>query len=139
LGGGHEKDWDHRFLVRAADDGHRAEYAWPPGELFPEGGEAAGEAVVLAEDTVVDRFGPPDGRVFGEDGTPFAQRSLPPDHLDAGYRRYRVVRPLPVWRSVSAAWFGQPGGGVRYRAVYPAADLVAMGLLSEITGTDHGH
>jgi hypothetical protein len=44
-----------------------------------------------------------------------------------------------MWRTLSAAWFGQPGGGVRYRAVYPAADLVAMGHLTEITGTDNGH
>jgi hypothetical protein len=141
LGGQHERDWDRRFLVRPADrdGGQAAEYAWPPGELFPEGGCADGEPVVLAEDTVVDRFGTPEGRVFAEDGTPFASRSLPPDQLAAGYHRYRVTRALPMWRTLSAAWFGQPGGGVRYRAVYPAADLVAMGHLTEITGTDNGH
>lgn len=136
LGGGHQRDWDRRFLVRPAGRTHPAEYAWPPGELFPEGGHEPGEPVVLPPDTVLDRFGTPEGRVFGEDGTPFALRSLPLDHLDAGYRRYRVARELPVWRTVSAPWFGQPGGGVRYRAGYPAADLVALGYLVEITGTD---
>lgn len=139
LGGEHERDWDRRFLVRPADDEHDAEYAWPPGELFPEGGCDTGEPEVLTPDTVVDRFGTADGRVFAEDGTPFAKRSLPPDHLAAGYHRYRVIRDLPVWRTLSASWFGQPGGGVRYRAVYPAADLVAMGYLTELTGTEHGH
>jgi hypothetical protein len=141
LGGQHERDWDRRFLVRPPDPDHEraAEYAWPPGELFPEGGRDAGEPVVLAEDTVLDRFGGQEGRVFADDGTPFASRSLPPDQLAAGYHRYQVTRALPMWRTVSAAWFGQPGGGVRYRAVYPAADLVAMGYLTEITGTDHGH
>jgi Tuberculosis necrotizing toxin len=139
LGGEHERDWDRRFLVRPADDDHRAEYAWPPGELFPEGGCDTGEPEVLAPDTVIDRFGTADGRVFGEDGTPFAKRSLPPDQLAAGYHRYQVTRDLPVWRTLSAAWFGQPGGGVRYRAGYPAADLVAMGYLTELTGTEHGH
>jgi hypothetical protein len=139
LGGEHERDWDHRFLVRPADDERNAEYAWPPGELFPEGGCDTGEPEVLTPDTVVDRFGTADGRVFAEDGTPFAKRSLPPDHLAAGYHRYRVIRDLPVWRTLSASWFGQPGGGVRYRAVYPAADLVAMGYLTELTGTEHGH
>ncbi|HEX5402395.1 MAG TPA: TNT domain-containing protein [Pseudonocardiaceae bacterium] len=138
LGGEHERDWDRRFLVRPADDEHSAEYAWPPGELFPEGGCDDGEPEVLAPDTVIDRFGTADGRVFSADGTPFARRSLPPDHLTAGYHRYRVTRELPVWRTLSAAWFGQPGGGVRYRAVYPAADLVAMGYLTELTGTEHG-
>ncbi len=140
LGGQHERDWDHRFLVRPADGEQQAEYAWPPGELFPEGGCDTGEPIVLTPGTVLDRFGTPEGRVFGEDGTPFARRSLPPDHLAAGYHRYRVTRDLPVWRTLAAAWFGQPGGGERYRAVYPAADLIALGYLIEITGTDDdGH
>lgn len=138
LGGQHERNWDHRFLVRAADDEHSAEYAWPPGELFPEGGCDTGEPVVLPADTLLDRFGTPDGRVFGEDGTPFARRSLPPDHLAAGYHRYRVERDLPMWRTLSAAWFGQPGGGVRYRAVYSAAELVALGYLADITDETDG-
>lgn len=141
LGGGNERDWDRRFLVRPpdSDGGQAAEYAWPPGELFPEGGCDEGEPVVLDVDTVIDRFGTPEGRVFAEDGTPFARRSLPPDHLAAGYRRYRVTRELPMWRTLSAPWFGQSGGGVRYRAVHPAADLVALGYLTDITGTDNGH
>lgn len=139
LGGDSERDWDHRFLVRPAGDGQAAEYAWPPGELFPEGGCDVGEPVVLDPDTVLDRFGSPEGRVFGGDGTPFARRSLPPDHLASGYHRYKITKALPVWRTLSAAWFGQPGGGVRYRAVYPAADLIAMGYLTELTGTADGH
>jgi hypothetical protein len=136
IGGGNERDWDRRFLVRAPDqDGDQAaEYAWPPGELFPEGGCDEGEPVMLAEGTVIDRFGTPEGRVFAADGTPFARRSLPPEHLAAGYRRYRVERELPMWRTVSAAWFGQSGGGERYRAVHPAAELVALGYLTDITG-----
>jgi hypothetical protein len=133
LGGEHERDWDRRFLVRPATEDAKAEYAWPPGELFPEGGCADGEPIVLAEGTVIDRFGTPEGRVFSADGTPFARRSLPPDHLVAGYHRYRVTVDLPVWRTLSAPWFGQPGGGERYRAVYPAADLIALGYLMEMT------
>jgi hypothetical protein len=129
----HERDWDRRFLVRPATDDANAEYAWPPGELFPEGGCADGEPIVLPEGTVLDRFGTSEGRVFSADGTPFARRSLPPDHLAAGYHRYEVTADLPVWRTLSAPWFGQPGGGERYRAVYPAADLMALGYLMEIT------
>jgi hypothetical protein len=132
LGGENERDWDRRFLVRAGTDERRAEYAWPPGELFPEGGCDAGEAVVLEPGVVIDRFGTPEGRVFSADRTPFPQRSLPPEHLDAGYRRYRVLAPLPMWQTISAAWFGQAGGGVRYRSVYPAADLVALGYLEAV-------
>ncbi|WP_229369301.1 TNT domain-containing protein [Umezawaea beigongshangensis] len=129
--GEHERDWDRRFLVRAEPP----EYAWPPGELFPEGGYDEGEPEVVAPGAELDRFGTPEGRVLSEAGTPFGLRALPPAALDSGYRRYRVLRPLPVWRTLSAAWFGQAGGGVRYRTTHPVAELVALGHLADVTGT----
>lgn len=130
LGGMAEREWDHRYLVSTAE---RREFAWPPGERYPEGGCEPGEPVLLEPDTLLDRFGTALGRVFAGDGTPFAERSLPPALLEAGYRRYRVLRELPVWRAVSAPWFGQPGGGLRYRSVYSAAELVTLGYLADIT------
>jgi hypothetical protein len=133
LGGQHERDWDRRFLVRQETEDGAAEYAWPPAEAYPEGGTAPGEPELLPEGAELDRFGSPEGRVFADADTVFAARSLPPDHLDAGYRRYRVLRPMPAWRAMSAAWFAQPGGGMRWRTVYPATDLVALGYLAEIT------
>ncbi|GAA3843247.1 hypothetical protein GCM10022243_07140 [Saccharothrix violaceirubra] len=126
--GMHERDWDRRFLVRATPP----EYAYPPGELFPEGGYEAGQAGVLGVGTEVDRFGGPEGRVLAETGTPFTARSLPPAVAKAPYHRYRVTRDVPVWFTLSAEWFGQRGGGVRYRTTYPVADLVALGYLEEI-------
>ncbi|MFC4853480.1 TNT domain-containing protein [Actinophytocola glycyrrhizae] len=138
LGGANERDWDRRYLVRLGSvtpqgiSPEGLEYNWPTSEQYPEGGSAPGEPETLAEDTVIDRFGSPHGRVFAADGTTFAQRSLPPAHKDGGYRRYRVTRPLPVWRAVSAAWFAQPGGGIRYRTTHTAIELVALGYLEEI-------
>ncbi|MBB4903887.1 TNT domain-containing protein [Actinophytocola algeriensis] len=138
LGHSGERDWDRRYLVRLGSvtaqgiSPEGLEYNWPTSEQYPEGGSAPGEPETLAEDTVIDRFGSAHGRVFAADGTTFAQRSLPPAHKDTGYRRYRVLRPLPVWRAVSAAWFGQPGGGVRYRTTHSAVELVALGYLEEI-------
>ncbi|MGH3881486.1 MAG: TNT domain-containing protein, partial [Actinophytocola sp.] len=139
LGGEHERDWDRRYLVRFGSvtahgiSREGVEFAWPPGEQYPEGGSAEGEAEVLDEGTELDRFGRVGGRVFAAAGTPFAQRSLPPAHLEDGYRRYRVLRPLPVWRAVSAAWFAQPGGGVRFRTTHSALELVALGYLADVT------
>ncbi len=41
---------------------------------------------------------------------------------------------------MSAAWFGQPGGGVRYRTVYSAAELVTLGRLADVTFEEaHGN
>ncbi|OLF04244.1 hypothetical protein BLA60_41660 [Actinophytocola xinjiangensis] len=142
LGGMNERDWDRRYQVRfgrITAEGIRPdglEFAWPPGELYPEGGSDHGEPEILDEGSEIDRFGPPDGRVFAEAGTAFGQRSLPPAHLDLGYRRYRVCRPLPVWRAVSAAWFAQSGGGVRYRTTHSVLELVALGYLADITRED---
>jgi hypothetical protein len=136
LGGIAERDWDHRYLVRTASG--RVEYAWPPGESYPEGGQSDGEPVLLAEGTPLDRFGTAAGRVFAPEGTPFARRSLPPTHCETGYRRYRVLRELPVWRAISAGWFGQSGGGVRIRTIYSAAELVTLGYLADVTFNEVG-
>jgi hypothetical protein len=133
LAGQNERDWDRRFVVRAGSgrDTLDTEYAWPPSELFPEGTTAPGEPEILEPGTVIDRFGTPEGRVFAAVDTTFTQRSLPPSHVSAEYRRYRVLKPLPVWRGVSAAWFGQSGGGVRLRTTQSALDLIALGYLTE--------
>jgi hypothetical protein len=133
LAGQNERDWDRRFVVRAGNgrDTLDTEYAWPPSELFPEGATAPAEPEILEPGTVLDRFGTPEGRVFAAADTTFTQRSLPPSHVNAEYRRYRVLKPLPVWRAISAAWFGQSGGGVRLRTTYPALDLIALGYLAE--------
>ncbi|MGH3516937.1 MAG: TNT domain-containing protein, partial [Haloechinothrix sp.] len=134
LGELHERDWDRRYLVKP--DERAPEFAWPPGEVYPEGGYEEGEPVLLDDDVLLDRFGADTGRVFAADTTLFRKRALPPAHLDACYRRYRVLRPVPMWRTVSAAWFGQPGGGVRYRAIYSAGELVSMGYLEDITAEE---
>ncbi|MEV0065020.1 TNT domain-containing protein [Amycolatopsis sp. NPDC050768] len=114
----------------------------PPAALF-EGYEPGAEdtgwppvqeekAVVLPENTWLDRFGDEHGRLFTVDGTPFAQRSLPESTRHAGYRRYRVVKPVPMWSSTTPEWFGQPGGGIRYRAVLAADELVTLGFLADV-------
>jgi hypothetical protein len=130
LAGMDSDEWQRRYLVA---DREPPEYAWPPAEACPEGCHEPGEAVMLGEGTVIDRFGTPRGRVFHPGGTAYRLRSLPPPGPDTRYRRYRVLRPMPVWRGTVAPWFGQPGGAERLRAVYPADDLVVLGYLREIT------
>lgn len=124
LAGMHERDWASLF---ENEDGTPR---WP---VEREGGYEDSLPEVLKAGAEIDRFGTPEGRVLSVAGTPFKERSLPPQAADEGYRRYRVTRDLPVHRTISAPWFGQPGGGARYRTTYPVADLVALGYLTEIT------
>ncbi|MFJ5992061.1 glycohydrolase toxin TNT-related protein [Lentzea sp. NPDC092896] len=124
LAGMHERDWESLFQH---EDGTPR---WP---LEREGGYEDSQAEILKEGAELDRFGTPEGRVLSAAGTPFAQRSLPPLAAEEGYRKYRVTKDLPVHRTISAPWFGQPGGASRYRTTYPVADLVALGYLTEIT------
>ncbi|AOS65495.1 TNT domain-containing protein [Actinoalloteichus hymeniacidonis] len=134
LGDLNERVWDRRFLVRAAPSDHSgpAEYAWPPGELFREGAAdpAGSEAAILPVGTRLDRLGTPHGRVFAEADTKFAARSLPPEYADRPYTQYVVQKPLPAWRAVSAPWFAQPGGGLRFRLTQSAVELVQAGYLA---------
>ena len=125
-----ELDWERRYTT---GEGADRRYVWPPSAQFPEGGHEAGQPVVLDPGTVLDLLGSAAGRVFHVAGSPFAHRSLPAERARREHRDYRVVHPLPVWRSVAAPWFEQPGGGLRYRATYSAGDLVALGYLVELT------
>ncbi|MET1074727.1 MAG: TNT domain-containing protein, partial [Umezawaea sp.] len=124
----HEREWDDKYVRRTEPFGH----VWPDPDTHPEGGYEASRPDVLPAGAELDRFGTDEGRVLTKLGTRYAARSLPPEHLAAGYRRYVVRQPLPVWRTISAPWFGQPGGGTRYRTTYPVADLVALGYLMEL-------
>lgn len=129
-----ELEWERRYVAAMPKtDADRVRYAWRAGEQFPEGCVEPGEAIILEPGTVIDRFGDEGGRVFAADGTAFAQRALPPDYAQRGYRRYRVQRRLPVWQGVNAPWFAQPGGGLRFRTTYSAGDLLAMDYLIELT------
>ncbi|RKT85408.1 Protein of unknown function [Saccharopolyspora antimicrobica] len=124
-----ELEWERRFA------GERNEHVWPPAAEHPEGGVEPAEPVVLEPDTVLDCTGGGAGRFSFAVATAFGQRSLPPSYAEREYRRYRVMRRLPVWQSVPAPWFAQPGGGVRYRATYSLDDLVGLGYLVELTAS----
>lgn len=44
---------------------------------------------------VIDRFGDSDGKCASPAGTPYPQRSVPPNSLSNVYTQYRVRKPLP--------------------------------------------
>ena len=129
LGGVDRLEWEREYVLGDARR-ERPRYAWPESSV---GESAAGEPAVLEPDVVLDRLGDGWGRVVFPEGTAFELRSQPAEHLRRPYRRYRVLRPLPVLRSVVAAWFGQPGGAVQYRTTHPLMDLEGLGYVVELT------
>lgn len=77
---------------------------------------------LLQAGLLLDQFGQESGSYLYPDGTPYAQRSLPPSMLNTtdprfpyGYHRYRVVRSFRVRAGFVAPAFGQPGGGVQFK------------------------
>lgn len=134
-----EFEWERRYLVRGpTGDGTHA-YDWPVRHGYQDNGAEQSGPEVLPPDTLLDRLGDEWGLVLAPAGTAFAHRSLPPEFRERSYRRYRVVRPLPVWLARAVAWFEQPGTGLRYRTTHPITELVALGFLVDPdteSGTD---
>ncbi len=131
LGGMHERELERRFVVRGPTESRPGEYAWPPCEVHPEG--AADNYLrtprVLAPGIELELLGSARGRVLTAANTPLAQRSVPAEYAELALSRLGVQAPLPVWQVHVAAWFGQPGGGTRYRLTQPVAELIASGVL----------
>ena len=73
--------------------------AWPDPQTHPEGfiSPEAGRPTVLESGAVIDRFGSDFGRFASPPDTPYPDRGLPPENIEAGYHQYRVMRPIPVW------------------------------------------
>ncbi|PJE23929.1 MAG: hypothetical protein CK431_08700 [Mycobacterium sp.] len=135
LAGIGEKAWNDRYWPTGNRDAHgNPELVWPDPGMHPQG-FATPESrtpVVLNPGQFFDRFGPGFG-VFGSPaGTSFPERALPPHSLDAGFHRYEVLRPVPVWEGPIAPAMGQPGGGVQYYFPRSIVDLVNAGYLREI-------
>ena len=63
---------------------------------------------------IIDRYGDETGRYFTPEGTPIANRSLPPSANTNPYNTYEVVNPFPVQSGIVAPFYGQPGGGIQY-------------------------
>jgi hypothetical protein len=89
----------------------------------------------LPPGTEVDRYGDQSGNLVYVAGTPFPERSLVPSWINRPYRVYRLRRPLEVLTGVAVPWFEQPGGGTAYLLPKSVEDMIAEGVLVEITGS----
>lgn len=133
LGGMPERQLERRFVVRLPTAELPGEYAWPPCEIHPEGSTDGylRTPELVQPGTELDLLGPTRGRVLALAGTSLAQRSVPPEYCERPLFRLTVQTALPVWKVQIAGWFGQPGGGIRYRLTHPVVELVAAGVLAQ--------
>ncbi|WP_063775190.1 TNT domain-containing protein [Streptacidiphilus anmyonensis] len=102
-------------------------------------------AVSLRTGQLVDLFGSGRGSFLAPEGTPYAERALPPTNLDeysatgpvVNYHLYRVAKQFTVQSGPIRPWFGQPGLGTQYWTAYgdptrTVAFLKAQGFLDEL-------
>ena len=68
----------------------------------------------LEKGTILDRYGDNDGSFLSPEGVPFDQRALGPGDGNRTYRRYKVLKPLPVLEGEIVSAFGKSGGGTQF-------------------------
>ena len=134
-GGQPAETWNHEYWPSGELDMHgNPKLVWPDPQDHPQGflSPESREPAVLNPGDTFDRFGPGFGQFGSPVGTDFASRGLPPHSLDAGYHRYEVVRPIPIWEGPIAPAMAQPGGGVQYYFPQAIVDLLNAGYLREV-------
>lgn len=141
-------DWLWTYLLAAPpaarpvprpDLEQRSAAYWPHYQQLYAQLQAGGGATVttLPPGVALDRIGSIDGVFCYPWATPLPQRSLPPTASPfARLYQFITVQPLMVEAEIIPAWFGQPGGALRFRI---AADgvgirqLLQSGALMEVT------
>lgn len=98
---------------------------WPryaPNDGFVEGSQ---HMVTLDKDTLIDRYGAPNGSFVAPAGTLYEMRSLPYFENPYAYHEYRVIEPIEnVKMGEIAPAFDQPGGGIQYLLPASIKDLL---------------
>ena len=102
---------------------------YPPNDGF-QGSASHGH--ILPESTV-SRYGGTSGRYFAPERTAPQNLSLPPNTNPEIHDIYRILKPLPVEYGPAAPAFGQPGGGIQYKAPLPSHILEKHGIIEKIT------
>lgn len=113
---------------------YRPAYAQVYAQIQAGGGAAT--VTTLGPGVALDRIGSIDGVFLFPWGTPLPARSLPPTTSPAA-RLYQVVttRALYVEAEIVPAWFGQPGGSLRFRIAQDGLgvrQLLQQGALIEV-------
>ncbi len=94
--------------------------------------------IQLPPGILVDRIGAPDGWLLTQLNASFESRSLPPTALrePSGVHQFVTEATVLVRASIVPAWFGQPGGAIRYAIAdetMTIRDLLVEGSLRRIS------
>lgn len=101
---------------------------WPSNSGF----EGTPVTKTLKPGTVVDRYGGETGKFVSPQGTPYANRSLPPGSDKRSYNAYEILKPIDVQSGKIAPWFDQPGGGTQYQFTQSIEDLIQSEYLRRL-------
>jgi hypothetical protein len=101
------------------------------------GQEPGGFVIDLPLALPLDRIGALDGVHTYPMGTPFEHRSLPPTALrpENDVHKFLTTGQVRALVAITPAWFGRPGGGIRFTLQEPATglrDLVVSGRLLRV-------
>ena len=112
-------------------------------DLRARAGDAGSGGIVIdiPPGVPIDRIGALDGVHTYPINTPFEHRSLPPTALrpETGVHQFLTAGDVRVRAAITPAWFGRPGGGIRFTLQEPGLrDLVASGRLQRIQVTESG-
>ena len=105
------------------------------------GQEPRGFVIDLPLALPLDRIGALDGVHTYPMDTPFEHRSLPPSALrpENDVHKFLTTGQVRVLAAITPAWFGRPGGGIRFTLQEPETglrDLVASGRLLRVQVVD---
>lgn len=99
---------------------------------------------------LIDRFGPPTGKFFGDAGVTWKERSLPwfqnntscknkfNNYLKSTeYNQYIVLKPFDALTCTIAPAFGVKGGAKQYRTDMSAEELLLGKFIKEVDKNDY--
>lgn len=87
----------------------------------------------IKANTIISRYGQPDGDYFSPENVSFEARSIPERSREI-YTRYQVLNEFEMYEGITAPWFDKIGGGVQYMLTEPHSidKLINNGFLKKL-------
>lgn len=123
----YKNEW--AFKTPSLEDLQNRLFQWPAENGFI----GAIKPLTVKPGVFIDRYGPPTGKFVSPKGHNYGSRALPYPEDPTAYHVYEVLKPLQTQAGEAAPWFGAPGGAVQYTLPRSVGELIAEGVLREVT------